>query len=436
MLSPEDNELLTSIGPGTPMGNLLRRFWLPGLLVAELPAPDCAPVRLRLLGEDLVAFCDSNGEIGILDAYCPHRRAHLYYGRNEECGLRCVYHGWKFNVAGQCIDMPSEPPETDFKQKIKLKSYSTVVRGNVIWVYMGPTDVMPEPPDFEWSFLPSNQRTSIKRLQQCNWAQAVEGGVDASHVSFLHSQISGEARLNFGRKMLNVMTDDRHPIFHTEETDYGILIGARRNIGEDNFYWRFTQCLLPFYNMIPPGLLEGDTDTRTAPYAGHAWVPIDDENTWTWSFSASPSEAFNDELMDLQGGKNGMWGPVDDDYKPLYNQSNDFGLDRENQRSITYTGIQGIPNQDAAVQESMGPIVDRSKEHLGTSDTAVIAWRKRLLKMVKQLEKGIEPSEAANHDSYNVRSVSMISTRDADWRKEIKKLMVGLAPEQRPPEKL
>ena len=328
--------------------------------------------------------------------------------------------------------MPTEQPNREFKKMIKLTSYPTVTRGGVIWVYMGPSEVKPELPDFEWSYLPPKQRTEIKRLQQCNWAQTVEGGIDSSHVSFLHSQISGEAELNFGRKMLNVMTNDRHPVFQTEETNYGLLIVARRNAGEDSFYWRITQCLMPFYNMIPPGLQDGDLDTRTAPYAGHAWVPIDDENTWTWSFSANAHEAFSDQLKEIQGGKNGMWGPVDDSFLPLYNQSNDFGLNRRRQRNLTYTGIEGIPNQDAAVQESMGRIVDRSLEKLGTSDSGIIAWRKRILKMAKDLQKGIEPPEASNHTSYNVRSVTMIRNRQADWKNEVQELMKGLLPDERP----
>ena len=173
MLSERDNELLTRVGPGTPMGELLRRFWVPALLEDELGAPDGPPLRLRLFGEDLVAFRDTSGEIGVLDAYCAHRRAHLFFGRNEDCGLRCVYHGWKYDVRGNCVDMPSEPAESNFRDKVKLRAYTPTVRGGVVWIYMGPSEPAAEPPAFEWCRLPANQRTVTKRLQECNSAQAV-----------------------------------------------------------------------------------------------------------------------------------------------------------------------------------------------------------------------------------------------------------------------
>ena len=168
MLSERDNNLFTKVGPGTPMGELIRRFWIPGLLEEEVPESDSPPVRLRLLGEDLVAFRDTNNQVGVLDNYCPHRRASLFFGRNEECGLRCVYHGWKFDVNGDCIDMPSEPAESNFKDKVKTKAYAAVIRGGVIWVYMGPPELKPTPPEFEWSLLPANQRSDSKRLEECN----------------------------------------------------------------------------------------------------------------------------------------------------------------------------------------------------------------------------------------------------------------------------
>ena len=189
MLSQSDNELLTRVGPGTPMGELLRRFWIPGLLEEEVPEPDCPPVRLRLLGEDLVAYKDTDGNIGVLDNYCAHRRASLFFGRNGEGGLRCVYHGWKFNVEGRCVDMPSEPAESNFKDKVRITSYPAVARGGIVWLYMGSPEHQPELPQFEWSLLPDGQRVATKRLEECNWAQAVEGGIDSSHISFLHRNL-------------------------------------------------------------------------------------------------------------------------------------------------------------------------------------------------------------------------------------------------------
>src|SRR5919202_6261410 len=175
MLSIEENELLTRVGPGTPMGELLRRFWLPALLSDELPDNDGDPIRTRTLGEDLVAFRDSNGKVGIVDAYCPHRRAPLFFGRNEESGLRCVYHGWKFDVDGQCVDMPNEPPESSFASKVHIRSYPCVERGGVVWTYMGKPDERPELPEWEWASLPAAQRHLSMRVQFCNWLQALEG---------------------------------------------------------------------------------------------------------------------------------------------------------------------------------------------------------------------------------------------------------------------
>jgi len=410
MLSREDNALLTQVGPGTPMGTLLRRFWLPALLEREVAEPDGPPVRLRLLGEDLVAFKDTNGRIGILDAYCPHRMAHLYFGRNEECGIRCVYHGWKFDVEGTCVDQPSEPPETNFAHKVRLTSYPTRVRGGVVWTYMGPAERTPELPEFEWARLPDMQMAITKRIQMCNWAQAVEGGVDSSHISFLHRRLDGASISSQGKPYPKFAVNDTHPVFDVRETDYGLAIAARRNAEADSYYWRITQCLMPFYTMIPPSI-EGN-DSRAEQYAGHAWVPIDDETTWTWSFTAQPHRDFTPAEKKFAAD---TWGPIDDKFMPLRNRDNDYMLDRAAQRTKTYPGIDGIPNQDAAVQESMGPIVPRWKEHLGSSDTAVIQWRRRVLKMARDLQKGVEPPEAGHGAWYNVRSASLILPRATDW---------------------
>src|SRR5579885_1794102 len=178
MLSQDENELITRVGPGTPMGEVFRRFWLPAMLSSELTEPDCPPVRLRLLGEDLVAFRDTNGRPGVLAAHCPHRGASLYFGRNEECGLRCVYHGWKFDVEGNCLDQLNEPPENQFKQHIHLTAYPTVELGGIVWAYMGPPERMPPPPKFAWTQVPEARRHVTKVIQECNYLQALEGGID------------------------------------------------------------------------------------------------------------------------------------------------------------------------------------------------------------------------------------------------------------------
>ncbi|MDA0238576.1 MAG: Rieske 2Fe-2S domain-containing protein [Proteobacteria bacterium] len=421
MLSNSNNELISRVGPGTSMGNLLRRFWVPALLEEEIAEPDSPPVRLRLFGEDLVAFKDSDGEVGILDEHCRHRQVSLYFGRNEECGLRCVYHGWKFDVQGNCVDMPSEPnPSKSLMAKAKLQAYPTALRGGVVWVYMGPADKMPQLPAFEWSNLPPMHRIATKRKQHNNWAQAVEGGIDSAHISYLHSKIDPDHPVNEGLPGRG-QGGDRHPVFDVRDVDYGLLIAARRDLDAANYYYRITQFLLPFYTMIPgPVRKAPDEDIY---YGGHAWVPIDDDSTWTWSFGVRAGRPFTEKEHAFMGGKDGYWGPVDDEYNSLHKAENDYLMDRDVQAVGNYTGIRGIPNQDAAVQESMGSIVDRSRELLGHSDTAII----KLIQMAQDLEKGIEPAAPHYGEWYNVRSVSVNLERDTDWVEGAKPYFPGTA---------
>jgi phthalate 4,5-dioxygenase oxygenase subunit len=439
MLSREDNEILTRVGPGTPMGNLLRRFWIPALLEAEIVDPDGAPVKVRLLGEDLIAFRNTGGKVGIVDAYCAHRRAPLCLGRNEENGLRCVYHGWKYDVDGNCVDLPAAGDKEALKDKIKITAYPTRERGGVIWVYMGPPAKIPELPDFEWTRLPKMQRTSIKRLQRCNWAQVVEGGIDSAHVSFLHRSKHGEptvkAAPGSGEKtVIQESTPDKYlmmdgrPVFDSKEVDHGLMISARRNANEGHYYWRVNQFVLPFYTIIPPHLSNMFTDSSRAAYYGHIYVPIDDENTWNWSFTASPHAEYSQEEWDFQGGKAGYWGPVDDNYLPLLSQSNNYRLDRDKQRTESYTGIDGIPNQDAAVQEGMGPIVDRTKEHLVNSDRGVTLFRRLMLRLAKELMEGKEPQAAAKGELFNVRSVTCVLPTSVPIWEGARDLFRGTAP--------
>src|SRR5438477_5597477 len=210
MLSREENELLTRTSPGTPMGNLYRRFWLPALLPQELPAPDSDPIRFRILGEDLVAFRDSNSKVAFLANNCPHRGASLFFGRNEEAGIRCVYHGWKFDVDGNCIDMPNEPAESDFKHKVKATAYPAAEYGGFIWIYMGPSDKQPPLPNYHWCTLQDANRSQVRKwMQESNYSQGVEGDLDSAHVSFLHSKLDKNDRpISFGAPRLTTMETD------------------------------------------------------------------------------------------------------------------------------------------------------------------------------------------------------------------------------------
>jgi phenylpropionate dioxygenase-like ring-hydroxylating dioxygenase large terminal subunit len=413
MLSGAENELLTRVGPGTAMGELLRRFWQPFALASELPRADCDPIRVRVLGEDLVAFRDSNGSTGLLAANCPHRGASLFFGRNEEAGLRCVYHGWKFDTNGDCIDMPNEPAESDFRSKVKAVAYPCQERGGVLWAYLGPEADVPRLPELEWTHVPESYRYVTKRIQACNFLQNVEGEVDSSHVSFLHSKGAAAASAGIAdlRSTLpDYMARDRAPRFYVLPTQYGLAIGARRDAEVDSYYWRITQFLMPTYTMIPVPLGQ--------PVSFTAATPIDDEHMLGFTVTWHPDRPLSDgERAQIESWL-GVHTEVDPaTFKPVRNKGNDYLADRALQRSgRSYTGIRGIREEDLAVQESMGEIFDRTSEHLGSSDVAVIAMRRRLLEAVQALaEQGELPYEAHNADRYRVRSAALVLPRDVAW---------------------
>jgi len=398
MLTQEENDLLTHVGPGTPMGEVFRRFWLPVATLDELPAPDCDPIRTRILGEDLVGFRDSNGKVGFVEPFCPHRRAPLFFGRNEECGLRCVYHGWKFDVQGNCVDMPSEPPDSNFKDKVHLKAYPVRQYGPLFWIYMGPPDKMPELPRLEVMEQPNAVTT--KWLQEANYMQALEGNIDTAHVSYLHRVFDFEKDGTGIRNAVREVADnDVHPRLQVMETDYGFAYGGRRQAANGDYYWRVTQWLLPTHSMIPsPNWIP----------AGSIWVPIDDYHSYRHLTSAGrragrPMLPTHKEQFTLRDGT------IIDALIGDRNRSNLYQMKREDQRTVNYTGIQVIATQDQAMVEGMGYICDRTREHLGTSDAAVIAARRRLLKTAHDLQRGIEPFAATHPEVYRVRPLDIVS---------------------------
>jgi phenylpropionate dioxygenase-like ring-hydroxylating dioxygenase large terminal subunit len=415
MLSREDNELLTHVGPGTPMGTLLRHFWQPFALSTELPQADADPIRVRLLGEDLVAFRDTNNTVGLIQNNCPHRGASLFFGRNEEAGLRCVYHGWKFAADGSCIDMPNEPAESDFKHKVRATAYPTQERGGVVWAYLGP-EPMPGLPELEWTHVPASHRYVTKRVQFCNYLQNVEGEVDSSHVSFLHSKQDSAAdsagiRSDDLRSTLpDYMARDRAPRFFVLPTEYGMLIGARRDAEVDSYYWRITQFLMPSYTMIPSPV--------GAPVSFTGATPIDDNAMMGFTVTWHPERALTDSEVAQIESWLGVHTEVDPrTFYPVRNRDNDYMVDRGLQRSgRSYTGIRGIREEDLAVQESMGDVCDRTIEHLGSADLAVISMRRRLLEAVRAVaERGEVPYEARNADAYRVRSAALVLPREVAW---------------------
>jgi nitrite reductase/ring-hydroxylating ferredoxin subunit len=375
------------------MGELMRRYWLPALLSEELPEPDCAPVRLRLLGEDLVAFRATSGRVGVLDTYCPHRNANLFWGRNEEDGLRCVYHGWKFTADGACVDMPNEPPKSRFAEKIRQPAYPAVDRGGFIWVYMGPPEATPEIPSFEWLDVPEDQRHVHKRFQDCNWLQNLEGEVDSSHAPFLHGSVGPD-----GIQPYNANAD-RQPVFEVLETDFGVAIAARREAGPEEYYWRITPFMLPCYTIVPRA--------RETNYIWTAAVPIDDLTMFGMTVIWSPDKAV------------GRMPVVETDanFRAKQSKANDYLIDRQLQKTQSFTGIRGVRVQDMAVQEDQrGPLSDRAREHLGASDLGVIATRRMLLKQLKALQKGHAPTQPNSPEVYHLRSLALNAPREARWQ--------------------
>jgi phthalate 4,5-dioxygenase len=385
MLSQAENDLLARTGPGTPMGKVMRRYWIPALFSHQLPEPDCSPKRVRLMSEHLVAFRQTDGRVGLVAENCAHRGASLYFGRNEECGLRCVYHGWKFNLDGQCVDMPNEPPESNFKDKIHLTAYPCEERGGIVWTYMGPPALKPGLPEFEWLVVPEAQRFMTRRLQQCNWLQAMEGGIDSVHVPFLHRGSTGTSRA------------EGLPHYELLPTEYGFMV-AHRHDRDGASHWSAKHWIAPFFKTIA-------RFNDDVPIGGHAWVPVDDHSCLAYSFEWHPDRPFTDE--ELATCRSWSWIHAENipgSDRTVLNAENDYLIDRELQRSgKSFTGIWGIGMQDTMVQESMGPILDRTQEHLGTSDSAIIAVRRYLLQAVKDLEKGTAP-RALNPASHRVRS--------------------------------
>ncbi len=409
-MKAEQNEFLTRTGPGTPMGALFRRYWLPVLLAEELPERDCPPVRVTLLSEKLLAFRDSNNRYGLIDEFCAHRGVSLWFGRNEEGGLRCPYHGWKYDVTGQCVEVPSEPAASGFAQKMKLNAYPLIERGGVLWTYMGPAEHQPPLPEHEWAMVPPAQRLVSKRLQECNYLQAMEGGIDSSHVSFLHRfTMSRDPMFKKATQSHQYNLGDLAPHFDVVESDGGLYIGVRRNTGDGRHYWRITQWVMPSFTLIPP---RGDH-----PIGGHCWVPIDDERCWVFSTNHHATRALTAEEREACERGEGIHAPlIPGTYRPRANRDNDYLIDRPGQRANqTFSGVAGFAMQDASIQESMGPIQDRTRENLVNTDNGIIMARNRLVRAAKALDKGTPPP-GVDPAVQRVLAVSIVLPTDAHYK--------------------
>jgi phthalate 4,5-dioxygenase oxygenase subunit len=404
MLSSKDNQLLTQVGPGTPVGELFRRFWIPALLSEELPGPDCEPVRLRLLGEDLIAFKDTNNKAAIVDAFCPHRSAPLFFGRNEECGLRCVYHGWKFDVDGNCVEMPNCTEGDTFKEKVKLASYPVEDKAGMLWVFMGPKQNIPPLPGFEWLDVPSNQRYVFKYFMDCNYLQTLENEFDTTHSSFLHTTLDGNVNNPINKITGQSFVNRRRMLDYSKitivDTDFGSAMVTQQDStpeGKDVYtlgipYW------MPSFSaagaLSAPGV-----------FPVNMKIPVDDTHSVFFRFKWSRQPLSEKVLHDMKYGNYEFPVVIPGTFTPQANKDNDYQIDRVRQRYFNYTGIVNTPVQDfAMVENQRGSVTDRTRETLVSSDKYLIHIRRRLMSAATSLQQGHEPKEPWNPRAYQLRT--------------------------------
>ena len=414
MLTAEENDLLCRVVGQAPMGQLMRRHWTPVCLLEEVPEPDGKPVRARLFGEDLVVFRDTHGEVGVLDEYCPHRRASLVFGRNEDCGLRCLYHGWKMDVRGNVLEMVSEPAASGMVNKVKHLAYPTHEWGGFVWAYMGPPDTRPAFVPPPWAPTAETRVTIAKVVIPCNWAQILEGAIDSAHSSSLHSSDMVPARVEGAQATASTWlrpSTDKAPRLQVELGSYGFRYAAiRRPISNAsvNDYVRATVFVAPASVLIPPNNLYNVANIN---------VPVDDTNT-AFYFMAWGHPVQTPETATWRKFLGQQLGPdLDPEYRSLRNRDNHFWQDRDAMKAGNFTGITGFPNQDVAMWVTMGAIADRTHERLGASDLAIVEFRRQMLEAVRAFQAGaaaIGTGDARIPES--VCSFQAIIPKSTDWR--------------------
>jgi phthalate 4,5-dioxygenase oxygenase subunit len=423
MTTASEGAELTRVGPGTVMGQLMREYWMPALKSSELTR-DSDPVRLMLLGEKLIAFRDSAGRVGVIDHRCPHRCASLFLGRNEQGGIRCIYHGWKYDVAGNCVDMPSVPADQDFKHKVKAKAYRVVERAGLVWVYMGARAEAPPLPSFEILDVPEEELNVSLIQRDCNWLQALEGEIDTSHFGFLHAGHVEPEDVPEDEPLRQTITN-RAPEYHVADTDWGTQYAGYRAAGPGLTYWRFSNFLFPFWTQAPNGEFDSHMHAR-------AWVPLDDGHTmfvfiwWKRAVAANslPQPTFKDGRPIGGTGRGNLKFLANTTdwlgrWRLANNESNDWGLDRAAQRSnAIFSGIDGVHLQDQAICESMGPITDHAFEHLAPSDRMIARTRRRLLLAARVLrnEGTVPPGVDDPHVYHAARSGYFLSPEQRPWQ--------------------
>ena len=414
MLTAEENDLLCRVEGGAPMGQLMRRHWTPVCLIEEVREPDGAPVKARVFGEDLVVFRDTEGRVGVMDEYCPHRRVSLVFGRNENCGLRCLYHGWKMDVHGNVLEMVSEPAASGMAQKVKHLAYPTKEWGGFVWAYMGPSESQPEFVPPAWAPTADTQVTIAKAIIPCNWAQILEGAIDSAHSSSLHSSDMVPARVDGAQATETTWlrpSTDKAPRMQMERGSYGFRYAAiRRPISNAavNDYVRSTVFVAPATALIPPNNLYNVANTN---------VPMDDTNTAFYFIAWGHASQTPDITTWRKFLGQTVGVDLDEKYVPLRTRANHFWQDRAAMKAGNFTGITGFPNQDIAMWVTMGPIADRTHERLGASDLAVVEFRRQMLDAVRAFQNGAPAigTGAAGIPS-SVCSFQAMVPKTTDWR--------------------
>lgn len=428
MITCEENEQLCRVGRGTVMGDFLREFWTPALLSSELER-DAPPTRLMLFGEKLIAFRDTQGRVGIMDHRCPHRCASLFFGRNEEGGIRCGYHGWKFDVEGNCLDQPNLPDKNKYPAGVKSYAYKVTEQAGIIFVYMGKRAVPPPMPNLEALIGDYPDGTIALTQRDCNWLQALEGDVDTSHLGFLHmGGIDGEALDESNPSRYTVI--NKAPQINVTDTAFGTMYSASREAGEGEDHHRFACFVFPFWVNYPGGASLDKGVTL------NGWVPIDDYNTMIFNIDRLRGTPASKEGLKYKDGKpvEGLARPVDylpttSDWQGRWrarsNLSNDYHRDLEWMKRGSYTGIRGVPLQDQAIQESMDPIVDRTMEHLGSSDRMVMLTRRRLLEAAIEFRKSGKLPEMVDKPELceGTAGGDIVVERGTDWLDVYEKVM-------------
>jgi phthalate 4,5-dioxygenase oxygenase subunit len=412
MISAEENQLLTQTGPNAPCGEMMRRYWQPVALGEELPAGG-APVKVRILGEDLALFRDDQGRPGLIGLHCAHRGTDLSYGRVEDGGLRCLYHGWLYDICGRVIDQPGEPGGGANKDAIRHRAHPCQESGGVIFSYMGPGEP-PLLPNYEFLTVPPERRTVVKAFYECNYLQGNEGNIDPVHLSFLHQYLS-EAQVARLRVVQGVNATDNTllgkdvaPNIEVEVTNYGLRIYTLRAAGADKRYLRVT-------NFVMPNLSAFGGSTVGDGYAVHWHVPVNDHSHWKYIFAFSRDK----ELDDFTRTRSRM--ELGADYRLTRSGANRYQQDRASMQTQTFTGT-GINFQvhDAFATESQGHVQNRTEENLVSSDKAIVAARKLILNAIRDVQQGREPQHVVRDPNANrfgnLVVLSEVIANGADWK--------------------